>query len=203
MMRESLDAGSKHALLRLNGGTNAVFRRRLTARAASVENPYLGANSTWIRLMRMGNTFVGLCSSNGVDWKYVWFTTINMSNRVEVGLAVTAHHRGQIATGRVDNVSISGLTELSGIWPEAGPRIYLGGEHLSPAEIQALGGFKLLVGGVVGDYFTIRSSEEVSAPFSSWTILGTITNQFGVVDILNPQALTNSQRFYRAQRAGP
>lgn len=36
-----------------------------------------------------------------------------------------------------------------------------------------------------------------------WTILGTMTNELGVVDFLDPEALTNPLRFYRAQRAGP
>lgn len=79
----------------------------------------------------------------------------------------------------------------------------LGGEPWSPAEIQRMGGFKFLVGGTVGDYFTIRSSSSAALPFASWPIFGTVTNSLGVVDILDPQASTNSLRFYRAQRSGP
>lgn len=153
--------------------------------------------------MRKGNTLIGHCSTDGTNWNYVWFTTMNMSNRVEVGIAVTAHQNGSLATASVDNVSAGGLSPLSGTWPLPQPKLLLGGEPWSPAEIQRVGGFKFLVGGTVGDYFTIRSSSNAALPFASWPVYGTVTNSLGVTDILDPQALTNSLRFYRAQRAGP
>ena len=71
------------------------------------------------------------------------------------------------------------------------------------SEFVRVDGFKMLVGSMVGDYFTIRSSADVSSPFSSWTVIGTVTNDLGVVVILDPQALVNPLQFYRAQRAGP
>jgi hypothetical protein len=203
MMRTGLDAGAQHVLLALNANKSVAFRRRLVANAYAVENRYSGTNSAWLRLMRMGNTFVGHYSTNGVDWEYVWHTTLNLPNQLEVGLAVTAHSYGLVSTGRFDNVSLGGLTPLSGAWSEPGPRIWLGGEPWAYPSLQQLGGFKMLVGGAVGDQFSIRASPDVSAPAESWSLLGTVTNQWGVVDFLDPQALTNRLRFYRAQRVGP
>ena len=203
MIRESLAAGSKHAFLRLNTTTNAAFRRRLTNDEYSVATGVTGTNRTWLRLTRLGNTFIAHCSTNGTNWDYVWFTTINMSSTVEVGLAVTAHHNGLLATGRVDNVSIGALSPLPGVWPLVGPKLLLGGEPSPRAEIQRIGGFKLLLAGVVGDAFTIKGSTNVAAPFASWPVVGTVTNTYGVVPLLDTQALVAPRLFYRAQKVGP
>ena len=142
--RENLDPGSKQASLSVNANTNAIFRRRLTANGISVQNGFKGTNYlqgtnyVWLRLMRMGSTFVAHTSTNGLNWQYLWFTSINMSNQVQVGLAVTAHHYGQLTTATFDNVTTGGLTPLSGVWPLSGPAFLPGGEKWSPAEIQRL-----------------------------------------------------------------
>ena len=118
MIRDSLDPGSKQVSLSVNASTNVIFGRRLVTNDFSIQNSlrgtnYLqGTNYIWLRLMRMGNTFVAHYSTNGLNWQYMWFTTVNMSNQVQVGLAVTAHHYGQLATAAFDNVSIGSLTPL-------------------------------------------------------------------------------------------
>ncbi len=198
MMRESLASGSRHVFLAANSEKLAKLRRRLASDGYSVENAHPGTNYGWLRLMRMGNTFVGHCSTNGTNWEYVWFTTVNMSSQLEVGLAVTAHSYGLLATGMVDNVSLGTLTPLSGVWPEAGPQIYLGGERPGAMELLRVGGFKALVGGVAGDRYAVKSSANVAAPSASWLDLGTVTNTYGVVPFTDAQALTNGIRFYRA-----
>ena len=203
MFRESLDPGSKCASLSKDEGGLLVFGRRLTNDAYSAERTFNMTNCNWLRLMRMGNTLVAHCSSNGLNWQYVWFTTVNMSNQVQVGMAVTAHHYGELATATLGNVSIGSLTPLSGTWPLSGSKILLGGEQWTTAEFQRVGGFKFLVGGVVGDFYSIKASANISAPLSSWPSLGTITNSYGVVPFVDPQALTNSHKYYRPDRIGP
>jgi hypothetical protein len=153
--------------------------------------------------MRMGNTFVTHYSTNGLNWQYMGFTTMNMSNSVQVGLGVTAHHYGQVATAVFDNVSTGGLTPLSGTWPLPGPKFLLGGQNWSPAELQRVGGFECLLGGVVGEYDNIKATTNLAAPFASWQSLVTVTNIYGVVPILDPGALTNKMKYYRAQKIGP
>jgi hypothetical protein len=147
MIRESLDAGSPHAFLRINATTNMVFRRRLATSNYSIDTASSVTNHNWLRLMRMGNNFIGLSSTNGTSWEYVWFTTINMSNQVQVGLAVTAHHNALYATATVDNVSIGSLTALP-TWPLSGAKILMGGEAGGMAEFQRVGGLKFLLGSV-------------------------------------------------------
>ena len=203
MFRESIYAGSAHAFLRVNANTNVVFRRRLTTDVYSVDTAFVPTNHSWLRLMRMGNTFVAHCSTNGVNWEYVWFTTINMSNQVQAGLAVTAHHDGLFATGLVDNVSIGALSPMSGTWPLPGPKFILGGEAGGYSELQRVGGYKFLLGGVVGEYDTIKATTNLATPFASWQSLVTVTNTYGVVPILDAGALTNKMKYYRAQKIGP
>jgi hypothetical protein len=206
MIRESLDPGSKQASFSVNASTNVVFSRRLATNDLSILNSFQGTNYLqgtnyiWLRLMRMGNTFVAHYSTNGLNWQYMWFTTLNMSNQVQVGLAVTAHHYSELATATFDNVSTGGLTPLSGGWPLPGPELLLGGEGWSSAEKQRVGGFEFLLRGAVGDYFTIKGTTNVGASFVTWPSLGTVTNTYGVLPFLDVQALTSTHRFYRAYR---
>ena len=200
MIREILDAGSKHVFLTRNEANMLIFRRRLANDATSVQNVFQGTNCTWLRLMRMGSTFVAHTSTDGVNWQYVWFTTVDMSSQVQVGLAVTARHFNLLATNTFDNVSIGSLTPLAGTWLQ--PTIYLGGELACPAAFQALGGFKMLIADTAGDRLTVLGSQLVTQPLATWTTLGTVTNTYGVVPFVDAQALTNSRKFYRLQRVG-
>src|SRR5208282_631600 len=119
-----------------------------------------------------------------------WFTTVNMSSQVQVGLAVTAHYNGELATAVFDNVSIGSLTPLSGTWPLPEPVSLLGGQDWSPAEFQRVGGFEFLLAGVVGDYYSIKGSTSITTPLASWSQVATVTNTYGVVPFIDPQALT-------------
>ena len=209
MIRESLDPGSKQVSFSVNASTNVIFRRRLGTNELSIQNSFRGTNYLqapnyiWLRLMRMGDTIVAHYSTNSLNWQYMWFTTVDMSDPVQVGLAITAHHHGQVATAAFDNVSIGDLTPLSGGWSLPGPTFLAGGQNWSAAELQRIGGSEFLLSGTVGDYFGIYGSTDVTMPLASWSHLGTATNTYGVVPLLDTQALTNTVRFYRALRIGP
>ena len=204
MFRDGTNSGARHVFVALDSTRHVLLRRRLVENDYSVQNAGQGTNWLWLRLMRQGNTFTGHASTNGVDWSLIWWTTlVNMPTNLEVGLAVTAHKNFAIATAQFDNVTPGNLTPLTGTWPLPGPWICMGGESGGMAEFQRVGGLKFLVGGVVGDQFSIKCSANATAPLSSWVPLGTITNQYGVVPFVDPQALTNRMRFYRAQRTGP
>jgi regulation of enolase protein 1 (concanavalin A-like superfamily) len=208
MVRESLDPGSKQASLMLNASTNLIFVRRLATNSTTIPSAFSatnyvrGANYLWLRLTRLGNTFVAHYSTNGLNWQYMWFTTMTMSNQVQVGLGVTAHNYGQLTTAVFDNVMIGSPTTL-GAWPLSGTKFLTGGQNWSPAELQRVGGFEFLLGGVVGEYDNIKATTNLAAPFASWPTLATVTNTYGVVPILDPGALTNKMKYYRAQKIGP
>jgi hypothetical protein len=142
-------------------------------------------------------------SSNGTNWNYAWATALVLPSQLEVGLAVTAHHYGFIATAQFDNLVVGATTPLPGAWPGTAPRIYVCLDVGTQAAMQNLGGFPVLVGGVVGDQLRTRCSINPAASFASWQSLGTVTNTLGVVTFLDSQALTNPMCFYRVQRIGP
>ena len=199
MLRTRLDPGAQQVLLAANASRGTFFRRRLADNTESVENGQAGRAPCWLRLMRLGNTFVGHLSTNGVNWDLVWFTTVDMPDTVEAGLAVCSHLYGTLATATFENVSVGPLTPLSGPWPLPTPRVYLGGESLGVVDLQSLGGFKMLIGGSVGDRYVVEGSSHL--PY--WTNLANPTNLFGVVEYLDPGALGTNQRFYRVRTLGP
>jgi len=204
MFRDGMGGGARHVFLAMNAQNHTIFRRRLAENDSSVQNGYHGTNDVWLKLMRMGDTFIGHYSTNGVNWELVWWTTqTNMPANLNVGLAVTAHNNGEFATAEFEMVGPRNLTPLSGTWPLPGPQIQMGGEPGGMAEFQRVGGFKFLVGGVVGDQFSVNCSANAAAPLASWASLGAVTNTYGVVPFIDPQALTNPTRFYRAQKVGP
>ena len=204
MLRDGTNSGARHVFLPLNKEKRVSFRRRLTENDYAVQTVGGGTNWTWLRLMRLGDTFVGHASTNGTDWSLIYWTTLlNMPTNLEAGLAVTAHRNQAMATAQFDNVGTGPLTPLPGVWPETGPRLCLGGEGGGRAEFLRVGGFKVLVGGVVGERYAIKSSAVVDAPFASWLDMGTVTNTYGVVPFTDPQALTNGMRFYRATVVSP
>ena len=61
----------------------------------------------WVRLERERNEIRGYKSANGVDWTLYDQQTIGFSETVLIGLALTSHSDGQIATAEFDNVSIT------------------------------------------------------------------------------------------------
>jgi beta-glucanase (GH16 family) len=107
MIRESLSAGSKHAMMVLTPGNGLAFQRRTSTGGAS-DNTAGGAASAprWVRLVRSGSTFTAYASTNGTSWTTVGSATISMSSSVTVGLAVTSHADGTLSRVTFDNVSV-------------------------------------------------------------------------------------------------
>jgi hypothetical protein len=83
-------------------GTSAID----LGRQAGLSAPY------WVRLVRLGNTFTGYSSADGVSWSQVGQVDVGMAGGVTAGLAVCAHNNGALNTTVFDNVSVSPLTDL-------------------------------------------------------------------------------------------
>jgi hypothetical protein len=195
MMRDGLFAeGAKHVFVAVDRNSQANFCRRLQPNAYSFVNSLpngTNAAPAWLRLMRMGDTFVGHYSTNGGNWELLWFTTITMSSQVQVGLAVTAHYYGALNTATFDNVNVSGLTPVPGYWPR--PVIYLGGERLGLIGPDISTGFKMLIGGNAGERYAV----EASTVLGVWSDAGIVTNLYGVVDFLDTTTPSHNAQFYR------
>ena len=204
MLRDGTNSGARHVFLALDSTRHVLLRRRLVENNYSLQNTAQGTNWTWLRLSRMGDTYIGHASTNGADWSLIgWATVANLPTNIEAGLAVTAHKNQAMATAQFDSVMTGALTPIPGVWPEPRPRILLEAEPTGYPSLEYLGGFKMLVAGTLGDQFNVKYTTNIATPFASWNSLGVITNQFGVVPFLDPQALTNQHRYYRLQKSGP
>ncbi len=109
MMRETLSANSKHALMAVSGSQGLAFQRR-AAGVGGVTTHTPGGWSTapiWVSLERRGSLITASYSSDGVNWTTAGTDTISMSARVYVGLAVTSHSTWAYATGDFTDVSVS------------------------------------------------------------------------------------------------
>ena len=109
MIRESLTAGSKHAMMVMTPINGAAFQRRTSTNGTSYNTQTAGiAAPYWVRLVRSGTTFTGYCSSNGSTWTKVGSATVSMATNVYIGLSVTAHNNSKLCTSLISAVTTSG-----------------------------------------------------------------------------------------------
>lgn len=108
MIRETLAAGSKHALMLVSPGHGVAFQRRRSTGGGSLNTAgSASAPPRWVALVRRGNTLAGYESSNGSTWTLVGTETISMTSTVLVGLAVTSHTTSSATTATIDGAYVS------------------------------------------------------------------------------------------------
>lgn len=109
MIRETLNADSKHAMMVVTPGNGASFQYRANTAGSSDHNtPGDGVSAPcWVRLTRIGNLFTGYKSSDGSTWTQVSSTTIAMGTNVYVGAAVTSHNDSVLCTATLENLTVS------------------------------------------------------------------------------------------------
>jgi hypothetical protein len=125
MIRETLDANSKHLIVALTGGEGGgiAFQGRPTTggNSSSFHGEITAAPPYWVKLVREGDTFTAYCSADGNDWQLFTDTapdnsggawsnpiTVAMAPTVFIGLAVTSHAAGEERAYTLDNVSTTG-----------------------------------------------------------------------------------------------
>jgi len=109
MIRETLAAGSRHALVVVTPGHGTDFERRIATGGVTTHTfgPVVAA-PYWVRLVRQGNSFSAYASANGTAWTLIGSDTIAMAASVYVGLPVTAHNNAVLTTATLDGVAVSG-----------------------------------------------------------------------------------------------
>jgi hypothetical protein len=110
MIRQTLDANSRHASLLLTPVAGVRFIRRLetagtTTNAMKTENKKLNPPQ-WLSLSRRGNTLTAYRSADGRDWTLVGSETIELPSQIFVGLAVTSHIAGNTTMSTFDVVTV-------------------------------------------------------------------------------------------------
>jgi hypothetical protein len=123
MAREDLTAGSRHIYFQAfpnnnprnknNGGYEFQYRQAKDGEMkaiypkSSVGEPEfpIAYPNTWIRLQRTKNEFTGYYSIDGKIWKVYTTFTLELSEKIYLGLAVTSHKVTDIATSKFRNIS--------------------------------------------------------------------------------------------------
>ena len=123
MIREALDANSKHMIMGLTGGDGGgiAFQGRFQAagnNSSSLHGTITASPPHWVKMTRQGNTITGYHSADGVEWALMTDTTpdgamtdpidVKMAKDVYIGLFVTSHAAGELRTYTFDNVSTKG-----------------------------------------------------------------------------------------------
>ncbi len=126
MVRESLDPGSRFAIVLAAPGNGVHFQGRLMTGSSAVSDNTAPAASTpeqnalrapvWVKLERKGSTFNGFYSADGVKWTTITWSpqTINMAGPVYIGLAVTSHNANVATTAVFSGVATTG--NVTGSW---------------------------------------------------------------------------------------
>jgi RHS repeat-associated protein len=110
MIRETLDAGSRHAMVAVTPWNGLTFQGRDWPCGGSFSDTNTGGgNNTpcYLRLTRRGDVFTAYTSPDGITFTQLGNPrTIYMGADVLVGLAVTAHNNSTLGTAVFDNVSV-------------------------------------------------------------------------------------------------
>jgi phosphatidylserine/phosphatidylglycerophosphate/cardiolipin synthase-like enzyme/regulation of enolase protein 1 (concanavalin A-like superfamily) len=107
MMRETLDPGARHAMVIVSSGKALAFQRRVATGGATVHTTAAaGTAPYWVRLVRTGDVFTAAVSADGSAWTTVGDASIPMAAMIHVGLPVTSHDDGILATATIDEVHV-------------------------------------------------------------------------------------------------
>jgi hypothetical protein len=119
MIRETLEAGAKHAFACVTPGNGVASQGRTAMDGTSFSANQTGITAPhWVKLERdtVGN-FTVSHSANGTTWESVEnsiATNIPMTSNVYIGLALTSHDTDQTCEAVFSNVTITG--SVSGQW---------------------------------------------------------------------------------------
>lgn len=107
MLRDGLEPDAPNVFLHISKDNGSVLQMRPRAGATTVNDA--GHDTTmpvggWVRLTRTGATVVGELSRDGDSWSELGRYDTELGEDILVGLAVTAHGRGQVATAEFSRV---------------------------------------------------------------------------------------------------
>lgn len=108
MIRGSLSAGSAQAFMLASYSKGMAFQRRTSDGNSSVSTSgSTSAAPRWVKLTRAGNLITAYESADGSNWTVIGSDSFTLPTNVLVGLAVSSHIAGTLATATFDNVSTS------------------------------------------------------------------------------------------------
>jgi hypothetical protein len=124
MIRETLEAGSRHAMAVVTPGSGVAFQRRLATSSTSTGTTEAGIVAPhWVKLTRAGNELTAQHSADGQTWVDVGpdpaasTDTVVMGGTLYIGLALTSHSSGTPTTAQFSQIQTTG--SVSGTWEVA------------------------------------------------------------------------------------
>jgi hypothetical protein len=111
MIRETLDAGSTHAMMIVSYASGVSFQRRIETNGDSADDTTSGITAPyWVKIERdMAGNFSAYSSANGSAWQKMGVSeSIQMGTNVYIGLAVTAHNAEATCEAVFTNVTTTG-----------------------------------------------------------------------------------------------
>jgi fibronectin type 3 domain-containing protein len=106
VFRESNAANAKEVALVVTPLNGVRLLTRSTTGGTIASTGITGKTPVWLKLVRVGSTFTGYASSDGVNWTLVGSKSITMNATISVGMGVTSHKAGTLTTATFDNVSL-------------------------------------------------------------------------------------------------
>lgn len=107
MIRETLDANSKHAAMVLSASNGGRFFTRSNTGGSTSSSSGGSSAPYWVRIVRSGSALTGYVSSDGSSWSQVGSVSISMATDIYIGLVVCSHNDGVLCTTEFDNVSVT------------------------------------------------------------------------------------------------
>ncbi|MHC4322970.1 MAG: hypothetical protein ACYSUX_01710 [Planctomycetota bacterium] len=110
MIRETLNADSKHAMMVVTPGSGVSFQRRPETGGESADDTTADITAPyWVKIERdLGGSFSAYSSANGSSWQKLGVSEpIAMSSNVYIGLAVTSHNASATCQAVFTNVTTS------------------------------------------------------------------------------------------------
>ena len=115
MIRESLTAQSRHAMVVVSAGKGYAFQRRLeTGQYSAHTSGGSGTAPGWVKLVRTGDLFTAFRSADGATWTRIGSDTVIMGDTVYAGLATTSHNETAATTAVIDSLKITASTSTNG-----------------------------------------------------------------------------------------
>jgi len=119
MIRDTLDADSRHAMVAITPGNGVWFGRRETAGDISVSTKQAEITAPqWVKLERtIGGLVRAYYSADGSTWTQLDITSVMMDIPVYIGLALTSHNADATCEAVFSNVSFPD-TDVEPLWTD-------------------------------------------------------------------------------------
>jgi regulation of enolase protein 1 (concanavalin A-like superfamily) len=119
MIRESLNADSRHAFALASAGKGYAFQRRVDTGGLSLNTAgSASAPPGWVRLVRVGSRIEAFQSLDGMSWTSIGSEAIPMADTVFVGIATTSHNAATATNAVLENLSITPIGSVTNQPPQ-------------------------------------------------------------------------------------